>query len=280
MLEAKQLRSIEKLGLETHRSGNQILIWGDALEILPKIDLEFDACITDPPYNISGYDNKRKIGWYKSNEYWQEGKKFVKIDEDWDKFSNEDYSTFTKKWLSVVSKLVKPNGNIMIFGTYHNIYKIGYTLEKLNKKIVNSVVWYKRNAFPNITHRMLCESTEYIIWAVNNNQKNAKRWTFNYDILKESNNGKQMRNMWDIPLTPQSEKKIGKHPSQKPLEIIKRLVLGFTNEEDIIIDPFMGSGTICLVCQKYNRLTIGIEKNRHYFDLAKARLEQLDTCEY
>jgi len=275
MLNTKQLALFEKLGLEIYRSGNQILIFGDAFEILPKIKLKFDACITDPPYNISGYENKNNIGWYKSNKYWQNEKKFIKIDEDWDKFSNIDYSIFTKRWLRLVSKLVKPNGNLLIFGTYHNIYKVGHALEKLDKKMVNSIVWYKRNAFPNITHRMLCESTEYIIWAVNNDQKNARNWTFNYDILKLRNNGKQMRNMWDIPLTPLSEKKMGKHPSQKPREIIERLVLGFTNEEDIILDPFMGSGTISLICQKHNRLSVGIEKDRQYFDLAKNRLESL-----
>ena len=165
-----------------------MLILGDSLEILPRIEAEFDASITDPPYNISGYDNKKDIGWLKSNSYWQGEKKFTKMNEDWDKFSNGDYLEFTSKWLDSVCRLVRPNGNIMIFGTYHNIYKIGYTLEKLDRKIVNSIVWYKRNAFPNITQRMLCESTEHVIWAVNNNQKDAKNWTFNYDILKKMNN--------------------------------------------------------------------------------------------
>lgn len=275
MIEHKPLAGLEGLGSETYVHGNQLLILGDSLELLPQIELRFDACITDPPYNISGYDHKGKIGWYESNEYWRSEKKFMKIDESWDKFSNEDYSRFTETWLNLVSERVKPNGNIMVFGTYHNVYRIGHTLEKMDKKIVNSIVWYKRNAFPNITHRMLCESTEHVVWAVNNNQRNAKKWTFNYDILKRINDDKQMRNVWDIPLTPQSEKKSGKHPSQKPLEIIERLILGFTNEGDIILDPFAGSGTLCLVCQKHNRMTLGIENNKEYFDLAKARLEEM-----
>ena len=280
MRDSRELASLDKLGFETFRDDNQVLILGDSLEILPRIEIEFDASITDPPYNISGYDNKKEIGWLKSNFYWQGEKKFTKIDEDWDKFSNGDYLEFTAKWLNSVCRLVRPNGNIMIFGTYHNIYKIGYTLEKLDRKIVNSIVWYKRNAFPNITQRMLCESTEYVIWAVNNNQKDAKNWTFNYDLLKKMNNGKQMRNVWDIPLTPPSEKKVGKHPSQKPMEVIERLVCGFTNEGDIVLDPFAGSGTISIVCRKHNRLSLGIESNKAYFNLAKKRLEELDKTKY
>lgn len=272
-----KIQALKNLGMETHQIGNQILLLGDSLEALRILKCEFDACVTDPPYNISGYDDKGKIGWYQSNDYWKNHKKFTKIDENWDKFTNEDYLKFTKKWLALVSKWVKPNGNILVFGTYHNIHGIGQTLEKLDKRIVNSIVWYKRNAFPNITHRMLCESTEYIIWAVNNSQKNATRWTFNYELLKQFNNGKQLRNMWDIPLTPKSEKKLGKHPSQKPLKIIERLILGFTNEGDMVLDPFMGSGTTCLVCHNLNRKSIGIESNRQYFDLALARLKEVSN---
>ncbi len=268
------IQALKKLGMETQQIGNQVLILGDSLEVLRTLKIEFDACVTDPPYNISGYDNKGKIGWYQSNDYWKNHKKFIKIDEKWDKFTNEGYSKFTKKWLALVSKRIKPNGNILVFGTYHNIYGIGQTLGNLNKKIVNSIVWYKRNAFPNITHRMLCESTEHIIWAVNNSQKDATGWTFNYELLKQFNNGKQLRNMWDVPLTPQSEKRQGKHPSQKPLKIVERLILGFTNEDDIVLDPFMGSGTTCLVCHNLNRKSIGIESERQYFDLALARLKE------
>ena len=117
MLKKKQFSILEKSGFQTHVSGNQILILGDTFEILPLIKMKLDACITDPPYNISGYDNKGKIGWYQSNDYWRNEKKFAKIDEEWDKFTNEDYLRFTKDWLSLVSKKIKPNGNLLIFGT-------------------------------------------------------------------------------------------------------------------------------------------------------------------
>ena len=236
----------------------------------------FDHCITDPPYNISGYDNKKEIGWYKSNNLWKVDKKFSKIEEKWDKFNDKDYIDFSILWINEIKRLVKDNGNILIFGTYHNIYKIGFLLEKLDLKINNSIIWYKRNAFPNITQRLFCESTEQIIWAVNNSRKKAKNWVFNYKQLKEMTiNKKQMRNMWDIPMTKLSEKKHGKHPSQKPEEVIKRLIIGCTNKNELIIDPFSGSGTIPYVAKLYDRRFVGIENNETYHQQSLSRMSEL-----
>ena len=188
----------------------------DCMELMKSIPSgSIDHCITDPPYNISGYDDKRKIGWLESNPLWTETKSFKKIDEKWDKFGDVSYTSFTKEWISEIKRIIKPNGNILIFGSYHNIYTVGVILEDLDLKINNSIIWYKRNAFPNITGRMLCESTEQIVWAVNGSKKKAKNWTFNNKELRNLTlNGKQMRNMWDIPMTPNSEKSHGKHPSQ------------------------------------------------------------------
>lgn len=249
--------------------------YGDCLKKLQKIeDNSFDHCITDPPYNISGYDNKKEIGWYKSNKTWKEKKSFNKIEEDWDKFSNKDYLDFSIDWISEIKRTVKQNGNIMIFGSYHNIYKLGFILEFLDLRIINSIVWYKRNAFPNITQRMFCESTEQVIWAVNNNVKKAKNWTFNYHDLKElTENKKQMRNMWDIPMTPPKEKTNGKHPSQKPLAVMKRLIIGCTNKKDLVVDPFAGSGSTGVSCKLLNRYYCLIENNKEYIPLIKKRLK-------
>jgi len=252
------------------------IILGDAIEELKKIpDDSVDHCITDPPYNISGYDGKKEIGWLKSNNHWTEKKKFNKIGEKWDSFSNGDYEEFLKLWLNEIFRIVKPNGNIIIFGSYHNIYKIGAILQKEDKRLINSIVWYKRNAFPNITQRMFCESTEHIIWAVNNSQKKAKNWKFDYNYLKKINGGKQMRNMWDIPMTPVSERKHGKHPSQKPIEVLERLILGCTETNDIVIDPFLGSGTTALVALKHSRKFIGIDNSKEYIELAKKRINEI-----
>lgn len=269
------------------------LINNDAIIILPALpDNYADHCITDPPYSISHYDGKKEIGWLKSNKYWSDTKKFNKIDAEWDKFSQNDYEAFTVAWLKEIFRVVKPNGNIIVFGSYHNIYKIGYLLQKFKKKIVNSIVWYKRNAFPNITQRMFCESTEHIVWAVNNDVGKAKNWVFHYDALKEVNTKickkcnielnfdfkycpycsgseftqvkKQMRNMWDIPMTPRLEKVCGSHPSQKPIAVIQRLVAGCTSKNDIIIDTFAGSGTIPLVAFLNERRFVAIEKEAEF----------------
>lgn len=287
---------------------NQIIL-NDCLVTLPKIPgNSIDHCITDPPYNISGYDGKKKIGWLKSNGYWTKEKNYNKVDEKWDSFSNQTYDDFTRNWLKEIFRVVKPNGNIIIFGSIHNLFKIASVLEGENKKILSLVTWYKRNAFPNITHRMLCDSTEFIIWAVNNSQAEAKNWIFNYEELKKVNrvmkcskckktldqnfiycpfcgnhslNGQnlQMRNMWDIVSTPAGEKKQGKHPTQKPLEIIKRTVLGATKEHDLIIDPFAGSGTLPVVAQKYHRRYIAIEKEKPYLKIMTNRLEANEQLE-
>jgi site-specific DNA-methyltransferase (adenine-specific) len=261
------------LKLKIDKMGKNFLIFGDALKIMKSIkDQSVDHCITDPPYNISGYDHKKKIGWIQSNGTWTKVKNYSKIDEKWDKFSDIEYSSFTKEWVSEVIRILKPNGNIIIFGSYHNIYQIGSILQDLDRKLINSIVWYKRNAFPNITQRMLCESTEHIIWAVNETKKNAKNWTFNYKKLKELNGGIQMRNMWNIPSTPPSEKKHGKHPSQKPFELINRLVIGGSNKNDTIIDPFMGSGTLPVVALITGRKFIAIDNNKGYCNLALNRI--------
>ena len=248
------------------------VIFGDCLDILKTIPSDsVDACITDPPYNISGI-NKKEIGWYKSNSYWKDKKSFSKIDEQWDKFTEDDYIQFSFAWMSEIKRIVKPNGNIAIFGSFHNIYKVGYLFENLDLRIVNSIVWYKRNAFPNITQRMFCESTEHIIWGANNSKKKAKNWTFNYADMKEMNGGKQMRNMFDIPNTKQSERKEGKHPSQKPLEVMDRLITALTNKGDVVIDPFLGSGSTAVAALNKSRKFIGIEREKEFVDLANRRI--------
>lgn len=254
------------------------LLLGDALSVLQSLPTDsVDTCITDPPYSISSYDHKKEIGWLKSNKYWSESKKFQKIDAEWDKFTDDDYELFTRQWITEIKRVVKPNGNIAIFGSYHNIYKIGHVLDSLGLRINNSLTWYKRNAFPNITQRMFCESTEHIIWAVNNDKKHAKNWTFNYHAMKELNGGKQMRNMFDIPMTSISEKRHGKHPSQKPEKLLDILVRALTNENDCVIDPFLGSGTTAVSCARYGRNFIGIDNSEEYLEIARKRLAALDN---
>jgi site-specific DNA-methyltransferase (adenine-specific) len=238
---------------------------GDCLEVLKKIpDHTFDHCMVDPPYNMS---KKKGLRWAFS--------KHVTMQEAWDQFSKEEYSGFSLKWLHEVCRVVKPNGNLLVFGSYHNIYTLGTLLETLDRKILNSIIWLKPNAQPNITCRMLTESTEQIIWACNQTKKKASHWTFNYPLAKELNGGKQMRNVWSFPLTRKSERVAG-HPSQKPEALMGRLVQLFSKPGDWILDPFAGVGTTAVAAHRENRRFFVIENQKIYFDAQKKRLALLD----
>ncbi len=244
---------------------NQILT-GDCLETMQTFpDGAFDCCITDPPFNMS---KKKGLGWAFSSH--------ITMQEQWDIFSKDDYFQFTVNWIREVLRVLKTNGNLFVFGSFHCIFTIGFILQNIfDRRIISQIVWYKPNAQPNITCRMFTESTEFIIWAVNNESKKAKNWTFNYETMKAMNNDKQMRNMWEIPLTPRSERKHGKHPSQKPVAVIHRIILAGTNEGDLILDPFSGSGTTAVVAEQQNRKWIMIEKNEEYNQIAKMRIDEI-----
>jgi site-specific DNA-methyltransferase (adenine-specific) len=250
------------------RADRVIPLWnqiyeGDTLELMSGWDDDvFHACITDPPYNIA---RKRKgLSWAFSSH--------VTMAEAWDRFSDDDYEKFTAAWLSEVCRLVKPNGNIFIFGSYHNIYTIGAVAQRLGLRILNSIIWAKPNAQPNITCRMFTESTEQVLWLCNNHVDKAKNWTFNYQAMKELNHGKQMRNFWEIPVTPKREKEHGKHPSQKPMKVMERLVLAGTNEGDRVLDCFSGSGSTLIACEIFKRRWVAIERSEEYNEIARGRL--------
>jgi site-specific DNA-methyltransferase (adenine-specific) len=241
---------------------NQIFC-ADALSLMSCWpDNVVDACITDPPYNIA----KKRAGlrWSFSSH--------VTMESSWDRFNQADYEKFTKAWLSQVCRVTKKNGNIFIFGSYHNIYVIGAIAQKFDLRIVNSIIWAKPNAQPNITCRMLTESTEQIIWLCNNSEKRASHWTFNYELAKAQNNGKQMRNFWTIPVTPMSERTHGKHPSQKPMLLMERIVQLATSPGDLVLDCFAGSGSTLVACKQNDRGFVGIEQSEEYCAIARARL--------
>lgn len=240
------------------------LYQGDCLNILSTWpDKIFDACVTDPPYNIA--KDRKGLGWAFSSH--------VTIENDWDRFSEIDYETFTQKWLEQICRVTKENGNIFIFGSYHNIYLIGSIAQKMDLRVVNSIIWAKPNAQPNITCRMFTESTEQILWLCNNTNAKSRNWTFNYQQMKALNGGKQMRNFWEIPLTPMRERAQGKHPSQKPIRLMERLILAGTNPNDFVLDCFAGSGSTLLACDRLDRKWAGIERDSNYCKLAFRRLD-------
>ena len=242
------------------------ILCGDCLTILPSLPRSaFDCCIADPPFNMS---QKKGLGWAFSSH--------ITMQEGWDIFSKDEYFQFTLDWVTEVLRVVKPNGNIFVFGSFHSIFTLGFILQNVfDRRIITQIVWYKPNAQPNITCRMFTESTEFILWAVNNENKKAKNWTFNYETMKVMNNNKQMRNMWEIPLTKKSEKKHGKHPSQKPIQVVERLILAGTDEGNLILDPFSGTGTTGIVAEKQNRKWVMIEKEEEYNQIAQKRLNEL-----
>lgn len=244
------------------------IIIGDAIEELKKLPgTSVDMIFADPPYNMS---KKKGLGWLYS--------KHITMQEEWDMFSKDEYFQFNQKWITEALRVLKPGGSLWVCGSFHNIYQVGFILQHYNDiKVNNSIVWFKPNAQPNITCRMFTESTEHLIWATKNGKK--ERWKFNYEWTKNgivdsiNPEGKQTRNVWSIPLTPKSEKWAGKHPTQKPEELLRRIILSCTDEGDTILDPFVGSGTTSVVAKKYNRNSIGIELNKEYKHIINKRLE-------
>ncbi len=242
---------------------------GDCLEIMRSWpDDSVDHCIADPPFGIAsgrGRRGKQGLGWAFSSH--------VTMQEAWDQFTEDEYFQFSLDWLKEVCRVVKPNGNILVFGTFHNIYLLGFLLGNvLDRRILNSIIWFKPNAQPNITARMLTESTEQIIWAVNETPKKATKWIFNYWDAKEMNGGKQMRNVWEFPVTPKSERISGAHPSQKPIALLERAVLLASEPGQLLLDPFGGSGTLAVAASRHDRRWMLIEAVEEYAALAKARL--------
>jgi DNA modification methylase len=245
------------------------VILGDAIEVMRGWpDGCVDHCIADPPFNIgggSGRGAKSGLGWAFSSH--------VTMQESWDRFGDDDFFRFNLAWLEQVCRVVKPNGNILVFGTYHNIYQIGFILKDvLKRRINNAIVWYKPNAQPNITARMLTESTEQIAWAVNETPERAKGWTFNYWKAKELAGGRQMRTLWEFPVTARKERGEGGHPSQKPLALVERLMDLVTSPDDLIVDPFGGAGTLGVAAVGLGRRYVLVESVEAYAAYARQRI--------
>ncbi len=240
------------------------LIYDDTFNALNSFENStFDMIFADPPYFLS------------DDGITCNGGKMVSVNKgEWDKsLSIQDKHNFNKKWIKECYRVLKDNGTIWISGTLHNIYSIGMALEEEGFKIINNITWQKTNPPPNLACKTFTHSTETILWAKKDLKKN--KYTFNYDLMKELNNNKQMKDVWTTSLTKPSEKKQGKHPTQKPLEILDRIILASTNENDLILDPFCGSSTTGIAASKLNRKYIGIDNNKDYLDLSIRRFEEL-----
>ena len=246
-------------------NGSFSLIKGDTFKVLKKIeDKTFDIIFADPPYFLS------------NNGITCSGGKMISVNKgDWDKsLTLKEKHSFNKRWIKECYRILKDTGTIWISGTLHNIYSIGMALEESGFKILNNITWQKTNPPPNLACKTFTHSTETILWA-RKDLKNVK-YTFNYDAMKQMNANKQMKDVWTTSLTKPSEKKQGKHPTQKPLEILDKIILASTKENDLILDPFCGSSTTGISAVKLGRKYIGIDNEKEYLDLSIRRYEELE----
>lgn len=229
----------------------------------------------DPPYNLSGSGLK-----WKGNKT---GGDWYMVNEEWDKMTEPEYTQFTRKWIGACHKVLKDNGSIYISCTYHNLPEVMTVLKQLGFKINNVIVWQKINAMPNMTKRVLTHSTEFVVWAVK-----GKKWVFNYKDLKKLNpekqkdgSSKQMRDVWTLPLVQGKERLRNNngralHPTQKPEEMLRRIIVASSNKKGVVLDPFLGSGTTAVVAKRLKRNWIGVELNRKYVEAAQKRIRAIN----
>jgi len=258
-----------------YKSNKFKLHLGNCIEALNEMDENsVDMIFADPPYNLSNDGFSIHSG------------KMVSVNKGkWDKSegAEKDFD-FHKKWLEACYRVLKPEGTLWISGTYHSIYQCGFAMQLLGFHILNDVSWFKPNAAPNLSCRMFAASHETLIWA--RKDKKAKH-TFNYkalrnnewpededDAIKKPN--KQMRSVWRISTTKPSEKKCGKHPTQKPMDLLRRIILASTNEGDLILDPFTGSSTTGIAAYENKRRFIGIDMEKEYLDLSIKRFKGIN----
>lgn len=240
----------------------------DVLNQLPENSV--DMIFADPPYNLSNGGFSVHAG------------RMVSVNKgDWDKSKGfkDDYD-FHFRWMEACKRVLKPQGTLWVSGTYHSIYQCGHALQALDYHILNDISWFKPNAAPNLSCRFFTASHETIIWA--RKEKKSKH-TFNYGLMKEGNwpedplkkPNLQMRSVWSIGTPKPAEKKYGKHPTQKPLDLLKRIVLASTNKGDIVLDPFAGSSTTGIASVMHGRKFIGIDMEEKYLELSKKRFNDL-----
>lgn len=250
-----------------YKSSNKdfTLLCGDTFELLKQFDFKFDMIFADPPYFLSNGGISIQSG------------KVVCVDKgDWDKsMSQDDINAFNLEWLSLCRDKLKDNGTIWISGTYHNIFSVANCLTQLGYKILNVITWAKTNPPPNVSCRYFTFSTEFIIWA--RKKENVPHF-YNYELMKQINGNTQMTDVWRLPAIAPWEKKCGKHPTQKPLGLLSRIIMASTNVGAWILDPFAGSSTTGIAANLLGRRFLGIERENEFAEISKARREEIENA--
>ncbi|BDQ28546.1 DNA-methyltransferase [Helicobacter ailurogastricus] len=239
------------------------LYCGDCREVLPHLQGQVDLIFADPPYFLSNGGLSVQSG------------QIVSVNKgEWDKSQGlEHMHAFNVEWLGLAKEALKPAGSLLISATYHNLFSLGLALQSLGFKLLNLITWHKSNPPPNFSCRSLVHASEQILWA----RKSPKHaHIFNYKRMKELNGNKQMRDVWTLPAIAPWEKQLGKHPTQKPLSLLSRLILMASHEESLVCDPFSGSGSTGIAANLLGRSFVGIEREFEFIQLAIKRKEDLD----
>ncbi len=258
---------------------NQIILQ-DCIEGMKDLpDKSVDLVIADPPYNLSK-GNKWK--WDNSVKLQGMGGNWTKVMENWDNMDLQEYWLFSLSWINEVKRVLKQSGSLWVYGTYHNIGIMNVIFQILKIEILNEIIWYKRNSFPNLSGRRFTASHENLLWA---HVGKKREYYFNYKLTKTmkvpedllKSDGKQMRTVWDIPNNKEKiEIKFGKHPTQKPVRLCERLILTTSKPNDIVLVPFCGAGSECVAAKALGRNFLSYEIDSKYREIAVKRLEHIN----
>jgi site-specific DNA-methyltransferase (adenine-specific) len=235
---------------------------GDCLDVLARMpENSVELVFADPPYFLSNGGITCHAG------------RMVSVNKGkWDRSRGADENhQFNRAWLEACQRVLTPNGTIWVSGTSHVIHSVGFAMQQLGFKLLNDITWVKPNPPPNLSCRYFTHASETVIWAA---KSRKSKHVFNYKLMRELAGGKQMKSVWSLQAPSRDEKRFGKHPTQKPLGLLERIILASSNEGDTVLDPFMGSGTTLVAATRLNRKTIGIEMSREYVDKALKRLSE------
>jgi modification methylase len=251
------------------------IITGDCIAELGSLPAaSIDLVFADPPYNLQLQRDLRR----------PDNSRVDGVDDAWDKFvSFGAYDEFTRAWLLACRRVMKPSATLWVIGSYHNIFRVGAILQDLDFWILNDVIWRKTNPMPNFRGRRFTNAHETLIWAAR--ESGSKGYTFNYESLKAGNDDVQMRSDWSFPLCTGEERvkqQNGKklHPTQKPEALLARVILASSRADDVVLDPFCGTGTTCAVAKRLGRRFLGIEREADYARAARARVDTIEPVEF